>query len=156
MRAEETKRRIAKRSNESILKKDKLYSEPIPFSVFVNTFNVQNAEALFDRFSFVETYNLNVAPEISRAAEKTVIKRVTSAVARENIERAIETTKTESDKLQNNNKPNPVINDKRTERSSLAENIAEVSPEEVKESMKTGRSINIENAKQILHTLFES
>lgn len=136
LRAEETKRRIAKRSNESILKKDKLYSEPIPFSVFVNTFNVQNAEALFDRFSFVETYNLNVAPEISRAAEKTVIKQVTSAVARENIEKAIETTKTESDKLQNNNKPNPVINDKRTERSSLAENIAEVSPEEVKESMK--------------------
>lgn len=135
LRAEEAKRRIAGRSSASIAKKDKLYSEPIPFKTFVDAFDVKNAEMLFDRFAFVETYNLNVSPEIAKAAEKTVAKQIAAAVSKDNIEEAIKNT--ESEKL--SPKPvatNAVVNDKQPSKPSVVENIIKVSPEEVKESMK--------------------
>lgn len=140
LRAEEMKRRIAKRSAESISQKDKLYSEPIPFSTFVQTFDIENAEAMFNKFSFVETYNLNVAPEINKVAETIVAKQLASKISSDDLRSAIKATSEEkaikaSKDFQDNAAADVVvINDKPSINVSLTDNIIRISPEQASES----------------------
>lgn len=131
LRAEEMKRRIAKRSSESIAKKDKLYSDPIPFSVFVDTFDIQNAEAMFDKFSIVETYNLNVAPEISKVAETIVTKHIAKSVDKDVVKKAIETTSKEDLTPSKPPKADVVINNKPPKTRPVSDNIIKMSPDQV-------------------------
>ena len=124
LRAEELKRRTTKSANGKGSSRDKLYSVPIPFSAFVNAYDVDNAEKMFKRFSFVETYNLNTAPAINKAAEVIVSKHLSENMDKETVVTAVNMTKNETGKTVK--EPVPVVNEKPTEKSPLTDKIIQV------------------------------
>ena len=89
LRSENIKQRTAARASQSISKKDKLFSDEMTFETFANSFNIKNAEDMFKRFSVVETYNINPAPEVMQVAEKVVTKQMVKGVAQNKISEAL-------------------------------------------------------------------
>jgi len=127
LRIEEMKRKTAQKATTSIAKKDKLFSEPMPFSAFVQNFDIKNAEDLFNRFSLVETYNLNVHPETAKVSEKIVSKMAIQGMDKEEVITAVKNPNTEP-------QTSVVINDT-PKPPTTTEKIIKINPEQVKRNL---------------------
>ncbi len=129
LRIEEAKRRTVQRATKSGSKRDKLYSEPIPFSVFVSNFNVANAKAMFDKFSFVETYNLNPEPKKVAEVEKVVIEKITKDIPKYQIASAVKEEAAKPETI------SPVINNKPKEKTPVSDAVVKACPDKVAQNL---------------------
>lgn len=131
LRLEEMKRKMSAQAAKSVNAKGKLFSEPMPFDAFAENFDVKNAEDLFNRFSIVETYNLNVEPSIAKQAELETAKILTLNMNREDIEEALKDLKENPSDIPTTEL---AINDKPPEKKTLTDSIIKVSPEDAANS----------------------
>jgi hypothetical protein len=97
--------------------------------VFVKSFDVQNAEAMFNKFSFVETYNLNASPEIVKLAEKTIAQKMATNIPKEVVVAAIKEVSKKPEPAA------PVTNDKPLPRTPAPEAIVIACPDKAAENL---------------------
>ena len=72
----------------------------------------------------METYNLNTAPAINKAAEVIVSKHLSENMDRETVVTAVNMAKNDTSKTVK--EPVPVVNEKPTEKSPLTDKIIQV------------------------------